>query len=162
MPRGRRDSPAMNALARFIRARMEDKGWSSYDVERKGGPPARTVQHLADPKVQWKVTPRPDTLKKLAAGLEVSLAELQEAAGKAVAGGSDQATAPNHVARVAALMADLSEQRQEQIAEFVERMIDTWRVEEPPALKAVADKGRRRDAVEVDRKAAAERKKQQK
>lgn len=141
MPRGRRDSPHMNALAFLIRERMTDKDWSTYDVEKKGGPPARTVAHLADPNVQWKVTPRPGTLEKLAYALELPLKEIQHAAAQAVAGGTGkEPEGSQYIDRVAAAMQELPEQRQAQIAEFVARMIDTWQEETPAPLRSVAKK----------------------
>lgn len=162
MPRGQRDAPQMNALAKLIQDRMSEKGWSTYDVQRKGGPPARTVAHLADPHVQWRQTPRPATLTALAHALEITLGELERAAAQAVSSNVQPSEPTPYIERVTAAMANLTPRRQEQIADLVARMIDTWKTEDQPPLRAVADRGRRKDAVDVDAKAAAERKKQQK
>lgn len=147
----------MNPLAALIRERMSDKGWSTYDVERQGGPPARTVAHLADPHVQWRVTPRPDTIRKLATGLQLPEPTILEAAKAAIGPQTkpDAAASP-HIDVVVAAMRELPADRQVQIEDFVLRMIETW----APDLRAVAAEGNRADAKQADKLAAAERAKQ--
>jgi hypothetical protein len=75
------DGPA-NALQRLIHARLRDHGWSYGVVARRGSLPRSTVYNLATTENLAR-PPRPDTLEKLARGLELPLSAVRSAAAEA-------------------------------------------------------------------------------
>lgn len=126
MPSTRGNSQIMHPLGKLIRDRIRDKGWSMHDVARNGGPAARTVAHLADARVRWRQTPRPETLQKLARGLQLPLAQIQRAAVESI-GYAVVDIAPNDSVRtVVAVMSELTEEQQRTISDMVLRLAESY------------------------------------
>src|SRR5262245_4865625 len=95
----------VNTLQQLIQARMADRRWSYGDVARRGGLPRSTVHHLAthDGLVR---PPHPETLARLARGLDVPLDTVRVAA--AAAAGLAVWPAPVADPAVEVLVASLS------------------------------------------------------
>lgn len=72
--------PDPRALARLIADRLAERRETPSDVERRTGLHRATVHALM--KRELKQTPRPDTLEKLATGLELPLSVVQDAAAR--------------------------------------------------------------------------------
>jgi len=121
-------TPAGNALARLIQDQMQRQNLSSRDVERRGGPPSRTVSMLADLSRQWKQPPRPATLQKLARALRVSLPRLQAAAAEATGVRMADLGLTEDVRLVVASMGELAPEQQRAIADVVLRMVEALQV----------------------------------
>jgi len=127
MPRKRitETTDSSNPLGMLITARMDELGLSSYDVERRGGPPARTVQFLARPDRRFRQPPWPATLEKLAHALELPLAEVRRVAAEGaqlVSADADDAS----VRQVVALMQDLPEERRRGLVKLVRVVVTLW------------------------------------
>lgn len=73
-------TPDPRALARLIADRLAERNETPSDVERRTGLHRATVHALL--KRELRQTPRPDTLEKLAAGLELPLSVVQDAAAR--------------------------------------------------------------------------------
>lgn len=71
-----------NALARLIRTRRDETGWSYGDIARRGGLPKSTVHKLAT-TAEWSAPPLTATLDRLATGLSVPSSVVREAAAEA-------------------------------------------------------------------------------
>jgi hypothetical protein len=123
--------PAGNALARLVQQSMRRQNLSSRDVERRGGPPARTVSMLADLSREWKQPPRPQTLQKLARALRVSLPRLQSAAAEATGVHMADFGLTEDVRLVVASMGEVGPEEQRAIADVVLRMVEALRTERP-------------------------------
>ena len=74
----------MNPLQALIRTRMAEQHWSFADVARRGKLPRSTVHHLATNE-QPSRPPHPQTLVRLAAGLDLPTDRVQAAADEATA-----------------------------------------------------------------------------
>lgn len=74
----------MNPLQALIRTRMAEKHWSFADVARRGALPRSTVHHLATNE-QPSRPPHPQTLTRLAAGLDLPADRVRAAAAQATA-----------------------------------------------------------------------------
>jgi len=74
----------MNALQALIRTRMAEQHWSFADVARRGALPRSTVHHLATNE-QPSRPPHPQTLTRLAAGLDLPPERVRAAAAQATA-----------------------------------------------------------------------------
>ena len=72
----------MNPLQELIRRRMAEREWSYADVARRGALPRSTVHHLARNERPAR-PPHPQTLTKLAQGLELPAAQVRAAAARA-------------------------------------------------------------------------------
>jgi transcriptional regulator with XRE-family HTH domain len=72
----------MNPLQALIRTRMAEKHWSFAEVARRGALPRSTVHHLATNE-QPSRPPHPQTLTRLAAGLELPAERVRAAAAEA-------------------------------------------------------------------------------
>ena len=72
----------MNPLQELIRTRMTEQHWSFADVARRGSLPRSTVHHLATNE-QPARTPHPQTLTRLAVGLDLPAEQVREAAAQA-------------------------------------------------------------------------------
>jgi transcriptional regulator with XRE-family HTH domain len=79
-----------NALVVLIKSHMSRTGESYGAIARRGGLPRQTVQALANRRVM-RQTPRPDTLQKLAKGLQLPLATVNQCAAQAAADAFNQA-----------------------------------------------------------------------
>jgi transcriptional regulator with XRE-family HTH domain len=74
----------MNPLQALIRTRMAEQHWSFADVARRGQLPRSTVHHLATNE-QPSRPPHPQTLRRLAAGLDLPAERVHAAAAEATA-----------------------------------------------------------------------------
>jgi len=74
----------MNPLQALIRTRMAEKHWSFADVARRGALPRSTVHHLATNERPSR-PPHPQTLARLAAGLDLPAERVHAAAAEATA-----------------------------------------------------------------------------
>ncbi|HET9171771.1 MAG TPA: hypothetical protein VFN97_20205 [Actinospica sp.] len=74
----------MNPLQALIRTRMAEMHWSFADVARRGALPRSTVHHLATNE-QPSRPPHPQTLTRLAAGLDLPADRVRAAADEATA-----------------------------------------------------------------------------
>lgn len=72
----------MNPLQELIRRRMAERDWSYSDVARRGSLPRSTVHHLAKNERPAR-SPHPQTLTRLAEGLELPAALVRSAAARA-------------------------------------------------------------------------------
>jgi hypothetical protein len=75
------DSPGMTPLGAVIAQAMEQRGMSTHEVQKRGGPSASTVGRLVsrNPKVDRR-PPSDANLEKLARSLRLPLTRLQQAA----------------------------------------------------------------------------------
>lgn len=74
----------MNPLQALIRTRMAEQHWSFADVARRGGLPRSTVHHLATNERPSR-PPHPQTLTRLAAGLDLPAERVRAAAAESTA-----------------------------------------------------------------------------
>jgi transcriptional regulator with XRE-family HTH domain len=74
----------MNPLQALIRARMAEQHWSFADVARRGALPRSTVHHLATNERPSR-PPHPQTLLRLAAGLDLPAERVRAAAAESTA-----------------------------------------------------------------------------
>jgi transcriptional regulator with XRE-family HTH domain len=74
---------AVNQLQVLIKQQLADHGWSYGDVARRGGLPRSTVHNLAT-RNRFVRPPNPDTLARLAEGLQLPVQLLREGAAAAV------------------------------------------------------------------------------
>ena len=74
----------MNPLQILIRTRMAEQRWTFADVARRGALPRSTVHHLATNE-QPSRPPHPQTLARLAAGLDLPGERVRAAAAQATA-----------------------------------------------------------------------------
>lgn len=72
----------MNPLQELIRRRMAERDWSYSDVARRGSLPRSTVHHLAKNERPAR-SPHPQTLTRLAEGLELPASLVRSAAARA-------------------------------------------------------------------------------
>ena len=72
----------MNPLQELIRRRMAERDWSYSDVARRGSLPRSTVHHLAKNERPAR-SPHPQTLTRLAEGLDLPPALVRSAAARA-------------------------------------------------------------------------------
>jgi transcriptional regulator with XRE-family HTH domain len=72
----------VNPLQELIRRRMAERDWSFADVARRGALPRSTVHHLARNERPAR-PPHPQTLTRLAQGLELPAAQVRAAAARA-------------------------------------------------------------------------------
>lgn len=126
MPSQHGKSPRMHPLAKLIRDRCDDRGWSFRDVYRNGGPSPRTVAHLADARIEFRQTPRPETLQKLARGLKLPLVAVQRAAAESI-GYQLVDISPNDAVRtVVAVMSEMTPAQQKTISDMVLRVAEEF------------------------------------
>lgn len=71
-----------NPLQRLIQARLHERGWSYGVVARRGGLPRSTVYNLASTDNLVR-PPRPETIEKLARGLDLPETAVRAAAAEA-------------------------------------------------------------------------------
>lgn len=113
-----------NPIATLVDERMTDKGWSTYDVTRQGGPPPKTVGHWRDHRVQWHSLPKSETVEAIAKGLRIPLPLVQQAVIEAVGYEVSDVTLPKDVRLVVAAMTELSPGKQKHLADMVLRMVE--------------------------------------
>ena len=113
-----------NPIATLVDDRMTDQGWSTYDVHRQGGPPAKTVGHWRDHRVTWQALPKVSTVEAMAKGLRIPLARVQQAVLEAVGYEVSDVKTSTDVRLVAAAMTELSPAKQKHVADMVLRMVE--------------------------------------
>ena len=74
----------MNPLQILIRSRMAEQHWTFADVARRGALPRSTVHHLATNE-QPSRPPHPQTLTRLAVGLDLPAERVRAAAAQSTA-----------------------------------------------------------------------------
>lgn len=100
------DAVLVDDLGALIQRRMDEKGWTITTIARRSGLAVSTVHAWKQgERAQGSRGPSPERLRKLAAGLELSAAEVFEAAGRRV----PAALAPEDERRFLHLLAELSE-----------------------------------------------------
>lgn len=81
------DAVRVDDLGALIQRRMDEKGWTISTIARRSGLPLSTVSAWKNgDRARGNRGPQPDKLRQLAKGLEVSVAEVFEAAGRIVPG----------------------------------------------------------------------------
>lgn len=100
-----KNDPRPNALAELVRRTLAAEDLSYADVAKKGALPKPTVAKLATrPLVQ---SPKPETLLRLAAGLGLPVAVLQEAVAEALGYSRQEVDEPTR--NVVAMLNEMSE-----------------------------------------------------
>lgn len=119
----------MNPLQELIRTRMTEQHWSFADVARRGSLPRSTVHHLATNE-QPARTPHPQTLTRLAAGLDLPAEQVREAAAQAAGYTMLSATAKDpEVEILVAALGRLSREDRRHVAALVRSLLDRSRAE---------------------------------
>lgn len=114
----------MNPLQELIRTRMTEQHWSFADVARRGSLPRSTVHHLATNE-QPARTPHPQTLTRLAAGLDLPAEQVREAAAQAAGYTMLSATAKDpEVEILVAALGRLSREDRRHVAALVRSLLD--------------------------------------
>lgn len=113
----------MNPLQELIRTRMTEQHWSFADVARRGSLPRSTVHHLATNE-QPARTPHPQTLTRLAAGLDLPAEQVREAAAQAAGYTMLSATAKDpEVEILVAALGQLSREDRRHVAALVRSLL---------------------------------------
>jgi transcriptional regulator with XRE-family HTH domain len=114
----------MNALQELIRARMTELHRSYGEVARRGGLPRSTVYHLASNNRPVRV-PNPQTLERLAVGLEVPGQVVRAAAAAAAGFVLDEQHADDpEIEVLVASLAKLSPEERRHVSALVRSMLD--------------------------------------
>ena len=104
-----------NALAKLVRDKMEENGWSYADLARACDLP-RTTVYLIATRDEQRTTNRPETLERLAHGLELPLSTIRQAAAEAAGYAYDEVDlTPDEVKMLAALAEELSPAKRGQL-----------------------------------------------
>lgn len=114
----------MNALQQLIRARMAELHRSYGEIARRGGLPRSTVYHLASNQQPVRV-PNPQTLERLAVGLDVPDNVVRTAA--AAAAGlvlAEQPADDPGIEVLVASLARLSVEDRRHVSALVQSMLD--------------------------------------
>lgn len=119
---GRGELTHDNALTRLIRNRMQDLDYTFHDVARAGGFPSHsTVSQIM--YREMKMSPRPETLRKLAKALQVPLDVVKVAAAQAAGIQHSEITttldAADDTRIVVAHMQELTDEQRREIARYV-------------------------------------------
>lgn len=102
----------MNPLQELIRRRMSEREWTYADIARRGKLPRSTVHHLASNDRPSR-PPHPQTLTRLAEGLELPPEQVRAAAAEAA--GYEVPAAVAQDPQLALLLADLGRLAPEQV-----------------------------------------------
>lgn len=114
----------MNALQQLIRTRMAELHRSYGEIARRGGLPRSTVYHLASNQQPVRV-PNPQTLERLAIGLDVPVSVIRAAA--AAAAGlvlAEQPADDPEIEVLVASLARLSAEDRKHVSALVQSMLD--------------------------------------
>lgn len=119
---------AMTPLGQVLAERMERRGWSAREVERRGGPAASTINRLisSDPKDN-RNPPNEANLRKLAQVLVIPLARLERAADETRGRTLPAPVHEAHVETIVAALAGLDQASQETVTEVVVMITDRIR-----------------------------------
>jgi|SRR5215471_2963408 len=114
----------MNALQQLIRTRMTELHRSYAEVARRGGLPRSTVYHLASHHQPVRV-PNPQTLERLARGIEVPETVVRTAAAAAAGLVLDEQPADDpEIEVLVASLAKLSVEDRRHVSALVRSMLD--------------------------------------
>ena len=112
----------MNPLQALIRARMAEQHWTFADVARRGALPRSTVHHLATNE-QPSRPPHPQTLTRLAAGLDLPAERVRAAAAQATAHTVLTMTADPEIEFLLSAMGRLSREDRRYVAALVRSLL---------------------------------------
>jgi transcriptional regulator with XRE-family HTH domain len=113
----------MNPLQILIRARMAEQHWTFADVARRGGLPRSTVHHLATNE-QPSRPPHPQTLTRLAAGLDLPAERVRAAAAQSTVHTVLTIAKDPEIEFLLSAMGRLSREDRRDIAAMVRTMLD--------------------------------------
>lgn len=114
----------MNALQQLIHSRMTELHRSYGEIARRGGLPRSTVYHLASHQQPVRV-PNPQTLERLAIGLEVPEHVVRGAAAAAAGLALDEPSADDpEIEVLVASLARLSAEERRHVSALVQSMLD--------------------------------------
>lgn len=114
----------MNALQQLIRNRMTELHRSYGEIARRGGLPRSTVYHLASNNRPVRV-PNPQTLERLAAGLQVPEHVVRTAAAAAAGFVLDEQPADDpEIEVLVASLARLSAEERRHVSALVRSMLE--------------------------------------
>ena len=119
----------MNPLQALIRTRMAEQHWSFADVARRGALPRSTVHHLATNE-QPSRPPHPQTLTRLAAGLDLPAERVRAAAAQSTAHTVLTMTRDPEIEFLLAAVGRLSREDRRDIAAMVRTMLSRGDVDE--------------------------------
>src|SRR5215469_16098667 len=121
----------MNALQQLIRTRMTELHRSYGEIARRGGLPRSTVYHLASHPQPVRV-PNPQTLERLAIGLDVPESVVRAAAAAAAGLVLDAQPADDpEIEVLVASLARLSAEDRKHVRALVQSMLDAADREDP-------------------------------
>jgi transcriptional regulator with XRE-family HTH domain len=112
----------MNPLQALIRTRMAEQHWTFADVARRGSLPRSTVHHLATNE-QPSRPPHPQTLTRLAAGLDLPAERVRAAAAQATAHNVFTLTADPEIEFLLAAVGRLSRDDRRYVAALVRTLL---------------------------------------
>lgn len=115
----------MNSLQQLIRARMTELRCSYGEIARRGGLPRSTVYHLASNSRPVRV-PNPQTLERLAVGLQVPEHVVRAAAAAAAGFVLDEQPADDpEIEVLVASLAKLTAEERRHVSALVRSMLET-------------------------------------
>lgn len=127
-------------LSALIRQRCAERGWTLSGVARRGDLPVATV-HALKRDEHLRQTPRPDTLERLARGLELELEVVQRAAALSVGlVVSEEQLSPELRVIVAGLL-ELPAERRPELRAVVERELARIRAELAGGVETAPEQG---------------------
>ena len=119
----------MNPLQALIRTRMAEQHWSFADIARRGALPRSTVHHLATNE-QPSRPPHPQTLTRLAVGLDLPAERVRAAAAQSTAHTVLTMTRDPEIEFLLAAVGRLSREDRRDIAAMVRTMLSRGDVDE--------------------------------
>ena len=126
----------MNPLQLLIRSRMAEQHWTFADVARRGALPRSTVHHLATNE-QPSRPPHPQTLTRLAAGLDLPAERVRAAAAQATAHTVFTMTRDPEIEFLLSAVGRLSREDRRDVAAMVRTMLDRSGAEETGSVVGV-------------------------
>jgi transcriptional regulator with XRE-family HTH domain len=112
----------VNPLQALIRMRMAEQHWSFADIARRGALPRSTVHHLATNERPSR-PPHPQTLTRLAAGLDLPAERVRAAAAQSTAHTVFTMTKDPEIEFLLSAVGQLSREDRRDIAAMVRAML---------------------------------------